>query len=309
LPVGEPRPAASPDTKSSLTLGSVINHVQRKSKKGELKVAEARLEGNRWIIPGSVFLFTTRGMRSIDAEIDGKSIGGFIIPLPARPGTKYEQWSDWEPQPPAGSPPWPNDKPSYRFRVVREIPPPPPPDPEVVKAEKFAALKPDAPLEEWLNFLAYGIDEDRAKAIMQVVEARPKELAEAIRSPNEELRDRALDAVMNLSKIDPAVLEAVQAEGREVAEGLRRFNQMSATDPEFLNIQVKLRSRFSSWRHAWWTVHCLTGVDGRPPVQEMLDLALVRARETTMDEIVINARAHLEGIPAAKESETASTGQ
>ena len=305
LPLGEPKPATSPETKSHLRLGSVINHVQRKSKMGKLNLDAARLERGRWIIPGSVFLFTTRGKRSVDGEIDCKSIGGFIIPLPARPSAKYEQWSDWGPQPPAGSPPWPNDKPSYRFRVVRQVPGPREADPEVVKGEEFAALaalEPDASLEKWLDFLAYGAPEDRTKAIMQVVEARPGELAEAIRSPDEELRNHALWAVTILSKVDPAVSEAVQAEGRIVAESLRRFNEMSATDTQFLNIQVPLRSRFNTWRHAWWTVHQLTGIDGRPPVQEMHDLALVRAKETTLDEIVINARAHLEALPP-KESE------
>lgn len=309
LPLGESNPWVTPETESFLRLGSVVDHVQRKSRMGTLNLAEARLEHGRWIIPGSVFLFTTTGERSIDAEIDGKSIGGFIIPLPPRPGSEYEQWSNWGPQPPVGGPPWPNDKPSYRFRVVRQFPAPLLPNPEVVETEEFAALvalRPNAPLEEWLSFVAYGASEERTRAVMQVVEARPKELAEAIRSPNEELRDRALNAVRSLTKIDPAVSEAVQAEGREVAESLRRFNEMSATDPEFLNVQLPLRTRFSTWRHAWWTVHQLTGLDFRAPVQEMHDLALVRAKETTMDEIVINAREHLDLLPPATQPDRKS---
>src|SRR6185369_14700409 len=67
---------------ASLTLGSVINHVQRESEEGELRVSEARLESGRWIVPGAVRLFTMRGLRSIDARIDGKSAAGFIVPLP-----------------------------------------------------------------------------------------------------------------------------------------------------------------------------------------------------------------------------------
>jgi hypothetical protein len=120
LAVGETNPPASVSGTSHLRLGSVVNHTQRKSEMGDLKIAEARFEDGRWIIPGSVYLFTMRGKRSIDAELGGKSVAGFIVPLPARPGKKYEQWSDWEPRPRPGNPPWPDTKSSYRFRVVRQ---------------------------------------------------------------------------------------------------------------------------------------------------------------------------------------------
>jgi hypothetical protein len=119
LPAGETNSPAKAAGSCALTLGSVINHVQRKSEQGELRVQEARFEEGRWIIPGSVSLFTMRGLRSIQAELGGKSVGGFIIPLPARPGKRFEQWSEWEPRPRAGNPPWPATNPSYRFRVQR----------------------------------------------------------------------------------------------------------------------------------------------------------------------------------------------
>jgi hypothetical protein len=297
LPVGETNLPVSTGSKPCLRLGSLMNHVQRKSETGELNLAEARFEGGRWIIPGSVLVFTTRGKRMIEARIDAKSIAAFLVPLPARPGKACEQWSTWLPRTRPGNPPWPDDKPSYRFRVERLIPPPPPPDPEVVRSEKFMALKTDAPVKEWLDFLDNYITEERMKTVMQVVEERPNDLAEAIRSADKDLRDRALLAVRYLSKVDPKVSEAVLAEGRDIVENLRRFNEMKETESNFLNVQVELRSRFNSWHHAWWTVHQKTGVDGRPPVQEILDLARVRARETTMDEIVANAQAHLGGLP------------
>jgi hypothetical protein len=304
LPVGETNSPASATGKSHLRLGSVVNHTQRKSEMGELKIAEARFEDGRWIIPGSVYLFTTRGKRSIDAELGGKEVAGFIVPLPARPGKNYEQWSGWEPRPRRGNPPWPETNPSYRFRVVPLIPPPPPPDPEVVEAERFATLKPEAPLQEWLGFLTYRVPEERAKAIIKVAEERPRELAESIRSPEKELRERALRAVVSFSKVAPEVSEAVLADGRDIAEGIRRCNEMSQDDANFYAVQSDLRSRFSNWHRAWWTVHQRTGVDGRQPVQEILDLALVRAKEPSMDEIVANARAHLGGLPVTDKTAT-----
>src|SRR5262249_31552608 len=131
LPVGETNSPASVTGESCLTLGSVVNHVQRKSEKGELNVKEARLENGRWIIPASVHLFTMRGKRCIDAQLGGKDVRGFIVPLPARPGKRFEQWSDWEPRPRRGK--WPETNPCYRFRVQRLPPPTPPPDPAVVE--------------------------------------------------------------------------------------------------------------------------------------------------------------------------------
>ncbi len=302
LPVGETNSPAAATGDSHLRLGSLVNHTQRKSEMGELKIAESRFEAGRWVVPGSVHLFTMRGKRTFDANLGGKQVAGFMVPLPARPGTKFEQWSDWLPRPRPGNPPWPDTKSSYRFRLVRQIPPPPsppPPDPKVVEAERFAALKPEAPLQEWLGFLTYGAPEERTKAVMKMVEARPAELATAIRSPDSKVRELALSAVVNLTNLAPEVSEAVLAEGRDIAEGIRRFNGMKQDDAHSYTVQSDLRNRFSYWHRAWWTVHQKTGMDGRPPVQEVLDLALVRAKEPGMDEIVANAHAHLGGLPAA----------
>jgi hypothetical protein len=109
---------------------------------------------------------------------------------------------------------------------------------------------------------------------------------------------------MDLTSLAPEVSEAVLAEGRDIAEGIRRFNGMKQDDADSYAVQSELRSRFSYWHRAWWTVHQRTGVDGRPPVQAILDLALVRAKEPSMDEIVANARAHLGGLTVANKTAT-----
>jgi len=119
LPVGVTNSPAAGTGESYLTLGSSVRHKQRKSQRGVLKVAEARVEGGRWIVPGEVHLFTMRGQRSLGLMLNGESLAGFVVPLPARPGREYEQWSDWGPRPPAPYPPWPDTRPSYRFCVRR----------------------------------------------------------------------------------------------------------------------------------------------------------------------------------------------
>jgi len=299
LPVGETNAPAKIAGESSLVLGSVVNHVQRKSKTGELKVKEARLENGRWVIPGSVHLFTRRGKRSIAALLGGKSVAGFIVPLPRCPGKRFEQWSEWEPRPRTGS--WPDTNPSYRFRVQEIVPPPPEPDPAAVEAAEFAALKADAPLDEWLSFIKSRSSEERVKAVMKVVEGRQAELASLIRSTNGNTREAALTAVPWLTKVEPEISEAVLADGRDIAEEVRRFKEMKSDEPQFLDEQVRLRSRFNYWKQAWWTVHRRLGLDGRPPVKEIRELAAGRAKDTTMDEIVVNADAILNALePATK---------
>jgi hypothetical protein len=273
--------------------------VQRKSRDGKLKFAEARLENGRWVIPAEVLLFTMRGHRSIDFAMGDRSFGGFLIPLPARPGKKFQQWSDWFPNPPPGRPPWPDTEPSCRFRLQQILPPPPPPDPAVVDARNFAALKPEAPLSECLSFLNRCAPTERYQAVDKVIEQRPTELAQLIRSKDSNLREPALAAVARLSQVTPEISDAVLAEQCQLAAELKRFNNMKAEDPKFYEVQIQLRTRFNYWHRAWWTVHQLTRVDGRPPVQELLDLANIRAKDSTMDEIVASAQAHLDGIKSS----------
>ncbi len=296
LPVGDTTPPASRIGEPQITLGSLVNHRQRRSATGEVRVAESRLEDGRWIVPGAVPVFTSRGLRTVGMALGGKEVAGFLIPLPARPDKRFEEWSGWLPRPPAGNPAWPDSKPSYRFRVQRQTPPPPPPDPGVVEAAEFAALDPDGPLDAWLRFLQPSGPADRLQAIMEVVEGRQPDLADAIRSNVDTTREAALYAVTMLTLVTPDVSKAVLDEQREILGELRRFNLLTEQDEGYYELGNELRTRFNDWHRAWWTVHQLTGVDGRPPVQEVLDLARVHPGDGFMQEIEVNGRAHLDGI-------------
>jgi len=131
LPIGETISPGPFDGDSYLTLGSVnpLTHVQRRSERGLLLVSEAKLVSGRWVIPGSVDIFTTRGKRSMEVVLGGKSRAGFIVPLPRRPGRKYEQWSEWLPRSRQDGKPWPETEYSYRLPVQRRVPPTLSPDP------------------------------------------------------------------------------------------------------------------------------------------------------------------------------------
>ena len=89
---------------------------------------------------------------------------------------------------------------------------------------------------------------------------------------------------------------AVAAEASEVAAAIRTFNEMPEDDPDFHGAQIELPARFGAWAFAWWTVIQRTEVDGRPAMQEIYELAQVRAADTSMQEIVDNAKRVLDAL-------------
>jgi hypothetical protein len=117
-PEGQQRSPATEPGEGILTLGSVnqFSHVQRASVRGPLWKEDARQVDGRWIVPGAVEVFTSRGVRSLAIAVDTKSLAGFIVPLPGHPGKRDLEWSEWLPVSLDGAPSSP-DKFSYRYRV------------------------------------------------------------------------------------------------------------------------------------------------------------------------------------------------
>jgi hypothetical protein len=271
----------------------------------KLRLDETKTIDGQLVVPAVVPLTTSSSRKYLNVRFNQQHDLLFSLPLRAHPKTSDREWSSWvasgwnagKPEPP------PEAKFYARYRARMVEPPPPEPDPEEVRAKEFAALTADAPLEQWLPFLFESPADDRSKVVIQRIQERQVELAQLIRSTNETMREYALRAAEYPAKPAEEIKEAVLAEGRDIAAGIRKFNQMSADDPKFHDVLLDLRTRFNYWKQAWWTIHQRLGVDGRPPVQEICDLATVRARGTAMDEIEVNARVILEALnksPAEK---------
>jgi hypothetical protein len=171
----------------------------------------------------------------------------------------------------------------------------------VVAEAEFAVLTPDASLEKWIGYLKYGMAVDREQAIMKVVEARPGDLAKMLHSSNSGEVDSAIYAVSRLKVVAPEVSKAVLDIAADIEERIRKFNTMKPDQPGYYELGNDIRNRFKSWSQAWWTVHRVSGVDGRPPLEEILKLASVQKDSGHMQEVVLDAEAHLGGLtPAAK---------
>ena len=132
-----------------------------------------------------------------------------------------------------------------------------------------AALTPASPLEEWLLFLFENPNDERTRAVLRAVSERQTELAKLIRSDDDMTRERALAAAKYPEQPVPELIEAVLAEGRDIAEGIRRFNAMKDDALDYGDVQIRLRGRFNDWKQAWWVLHQHAGLDGREPVREI----------------------------------------
>lgn len=101
-----------------LRLGALSGSTVRRLERGPLFFEDARQDNGRWIVPGAVPIFTTRGGRLLDFGTREQSVAGFVVPLPRRPGEAQRQWSDWLPGPRDGEAEKP-DAFTYRFKVIR----------------------------------------------------------------------------------------------------------------------------------------------------------------------------------------------
>jgi hypothetical protein len=256
----------------------------RASRYGPLDTANARFEDGRWVVPGSVYIFTTRNSRRVAIALDDKTAAGFEVTFPGHPGPKYKQWRQWLPN--AEIPNWPDSNMSYRFRIEEVIPVATPP-----VADPFKALTSESPLREWLRYFdGFGRQPETYQAIMKQVEARPADLAEVLRSSNEEDYHQALNAVYSLSSYDPQVVQAMRDVAADFAQEIRKFNSMAPQEPGAEELGAHIRDRFSHWCNTWGPMQNKIHADGRTPVEEILQLASVRAESPTMQAVAESAR-------------------
>ena len=302
LPKGAPAPTPGGPALKDLQFisSSPFTHTYRASEVGTTQVSEAKQVDGRWIVPGFVWIFTTRGERSIAISTSEKEAIGFEAEFPSHPSAKYEQWSEWLPRIIAGKP-WPDTQNILPIPHRGNHPSSTAARPAVVAESEFAALTPDAPLDKWLGYLKYGMASDREQAIMKVVEARPADLVMLLRSTKSGEYDQAIYAVRLLKVIDPAVLQAMRDDAARIEDQIRRFNTMKPDQPGYYELGNDIRNQFKAWSQAWWNVHKVSGVDGRPPLKEIVKLAKVQPESVHMQEVVLDGEAHLGGLtPAAK---------
>lgn len=285
LPAGAERPAPA---KATVELHSVVGNTARASEEGELDLQSARLEDRRWIVPGTVHLFTQRGRRSLVFRIRDETVAGFLLPLSARPGAKYLEWSAWLPQPRAPHPAWPEDRPSYRFRVRPIIPEPqaPVPTPEEAAAARHAgelarleALPADASLADWLGVSRTLQDADARQVAIGRILARPDVDTELVRlmcAGDTDTATQAARLVRSMPAPSDEIVAGVGAAGRDLVERLRAGVAIQPADDESYLWAADISLRFSAWMDAMRHLREVRGAAEIDALAQILDLARTR---------------------------------
>ncbi len=277
LPVGVKKSPANGSGGSSMSLHSTINHRSRGNETGTLKPDEARLEKGRWIVPGEVELFTMRGLRSIGFKLNGEELMGFIVPLPARPGKKYLEWSDWGPRPPAGYPAWPDTNPSYRFRVQKIAEPPPGPTAE--EQAKFDAVKADGPLADWFPYTRDASRPDRRTIAIAKMTTKPgfiDEMKNLMLWAHAENAGEALRLIEHFPAPSKELIGPVAAVGKDIAERIRKFNATTVEQDPSYEGAADVSIRFSAWMVAVRTLREKANADFTPELKMILELSRMR---------------------------------
>jgi hypothetical protein len=107
---------ATDTTERRLRLYSVSGRTARNSREGALWTQDARQEDGRWIVPGAVAVYTSRGERMLAIEPEPAGAKGWLVPLPGHPGPAQLEWSPWIPRSREGTPP--PDGFTMRFKVL-----------------------------------------------------------------------------------------------------------------------------------------------------------------------------------------------
>ena len=165
------------------------------------------------------------------------------------------------------------------------------PDPATVLANQSGV-----PLESMLLFATPTMSKTSEEAVAKVVQTRQRELAAHI-TEDRGLGNQALCAAKLLTNPAPEIIAAVQAEGQTLAGRIRRFNELNqAADCAYLG--HVFRDRFQAWSAAWNVVHRHAGLDGRAPIQEILELAQVRSKDCeAINELRLAAQTAVENLP------------
>lgn len=185
-----------------LTLGSGRGGVVRKTVNGPLWREDARREGGRWIVPGAVDLFTSRGYRLIMVDPQGVIPTGFEAPVPAWPGRKSLEWSEWLPRVRPGGTSAAGGV-TYRWRLVLEDQP--------VRVQQFGGFEIATIASSVSAWVLSGEPRTWSAAAKFAIRhgGTPVVIASDSSDPGREIRYEQVDAVALLPGADTALLALV----------------------------------------------------------------------------------------------------
>lgn len=253
---------------------------------GDCDEGAARDEGGRWILPGHLLLETSQGKRLLEFHVVGVDMIRLIAPIPAHPGAESMQWSGWLPERDDAGRPWPDSKPSYRFRVQKVEPRKEVATRDSDEASDFArdearlnAIPSDAPLTAYFEFTRYNAPERIKLLAMDRMAARPtfaSDMKALMLSADADEAGGVLRLIERVPHPTNELIAAVEFVGQDLAERMRTMNATPAKDdPDFLRAN-DVALRFYGWINAVAKLRAKDGGNFIPELRTIVELSRIR---------------------------------
>lgn len=253
-----------------------------------LDLTNLQAKDGTWIIHDFFPLNTRRADRSLD--IEWKQGTQVYFEIHGEPAKSAFQWSPWI-QAKNASGFQLRYKLRFRGEAVKTEP-----DQNTRKARAIAALSPEAPIEEWIQFLSYDLPQEPRTQISGVLEKRQAELVAMILSNNTTRREQAVMAVSYLNASSAELNQAILREGKAIVEALKRLEALPETDPGFDTTASELNSRFDDWRRAWWAIQYRIPDFDDSLLREIHQLSQSARLSSALRDIELNARVMLDAL-------------
>ena len=212
----------------------------------------------QWVVPCATALTRTRKTRYVRVFIGKRTDVTIQVPLPAKPGPAYKQWSEWTAAgflPQAGKPAATDY--AYRFRVQgaaeydRQHP-----DPaaafQAAREKALAAMPADAPLAQWLPFF----ENERGQGMhyagddypeVRVLKSRMPELAQLLRSRDSNVVRQAVFATAALDEVPGSLIAPLAGAGRLTIDLIREARGGALPDDPDVAAERRASTYFFYW--------------------------------------------------------------
>ena len=285
---------------------------RRVTSRGDLRLAEAREESGRLVLPMTLELDTSVREKRLYVRF-AAATELFMPVFPSRPRQRHLVWSDWQDGgSTAGQPRLePALRFQFRFRLEEVLP-------EVIALEEptgpsadelqlqqtsaeqaeFDALTPDSPFESSLKWTSHTQVEERRIKAGAIIACRAElvtELSREILSPDAALADRALRALPFIKPLPPELAAAVNQVGDRVLASLDAFNATNPADDPRFQAAADASVAFSSWFPAHRALHDHAQVDGLPRLTAVLERAIVRSDSHVINSDIARVARHYVG--------------
>jgi hypothetical protein len=229
-----------------------------------------------WIAHGSVWLFSSRPARLVQITLGDKVNLEISVPLPTQLTARQAQWSNWNSQGFAhdvGKPPIVDF--AFRYRVRPVIVVQNEDDEEQARGRQaldnaIAAISPDAPLTEWLRFVEKGdsglINDSVPSRPIEIFNARAAELEPLLRSPDRQVKMRAVFAAGLLRQIPAALIQPLADTGELVLTLIQETKAAAKESDPDLTVGPRASGYFFKWSLAMQ----LAGAPAAEPFRKVL---------------------------------------